>query len=325
MTDINLIKEPISKELKEFEKYYKDSLKGENFLLKAITEHIYRRKGKQLRPSFVLLSAKLNGEITDKTYAGATLIELLHSATLIHDDVVDNSNYRRGFLSLKALWGSKIAVLVGDYLLSKGLLLSIDTDNVDLLKITSEAVKEMAEGELLQIEKNRKKSITEDEYIEIISKKTAALLGASGAIGAKSVGCSDETVDKMKSFGIYIGLAFQIKDDILDISQAAKTGKTFGNDIREGKKTLPYIKAYESCKSRSEIRRTKKILAKKDKDEEDIKEILEFINKYHGIEQAYKTMYEFKSRALSILDSYNDTEIKKAMTAFIDYTIERKK
>ncbi len=243
MSKLNEIKLPILDDIQKFEHYFKESVKSKVPLLDIITNYIVRRKGKQMRPMLVFLSAKMLGEINESTHNAAALIELLHTATLIHDDVVDESYIRRGFFSVKALWRSKVAVLVGDFLLSKGLLLATKNKELKLLEIVSEAVKEMAEGELLQIEKTRRLNITEDIYFDIISKKTATLIASCTASGAESVGADEETIKKMKEFGYYAGIAFQIKDDLFDYKRSNLTGKPTGNDIQEKKMTLPLIHA----------------------------------------------------------------------------------
>jgi octaprenyl-diphosphate synthase len=323
MVNLETIRQPVRNELKQFDVFFNDVLRNDHPLLKYITNFILRRKGKQIRPLFVLLIAKLNGEINEKTYLGASLIELLHSATLIHDDVVDDSDLRRGFFSLKSLWGNKIAVLVGDYLLSKGLLLSINNNITDLLEIVSEAVKEMAEGELLQLKKSRLLDFQEEDYFEIIRKKTAMLIAASGSIGAKSVDADENTIKDMKNFGTYIGMAFQIKDDNLDI-QKINTGKSFGNDIRENKITLPLIKAFQNADPKDKRLIIRKISNKK-KNNKDIYEIINFITKYKGIEQAELILKQYIQNAYEILDNYKDSEVKKALKDFITYNINRKK
>ena len=242
MIRLEEIKKPIEKEIQEFEPRFRASMKSRVSLLDKIMHYIIKRKGKQMRPMFVFLSAKVFGQTTDSTYRAAAMIELLHTATLVHDDVVDDANMRRGFFSINALWKNKIAVLVGDYLLSKGLLLAVENEEFDLLKIMSNSVKEMSEGELLQIEKARKLDITEAVYYDIIRQKTATLIASCCASGANSVGVSSETVEKMRLFGEYVGIAFQIKDDLFDYGSDGKTiGKPTGIDIKEKKMTLPLI------------------------------------------------------------------------------------
>src|SRR5665213_447583 len=241
MSSITEIKSPVAAEMELFEKKFRDSMKSSVPLLDKITQYIVRRKGKQLRPMFVFLSAKLCGEVNDSTYRAASLIELLHTATLVHDDVVDDSNERRGFFSVNALWKNKIAVLIGDYLLSKGLLLSLDNDDFHLLKLVSNAVREMSEGELLQIEKARKLDINEEVYFDIIRKKTASLISSCCACGAASVTTNEKTIEQMRAFGEAVGIAFQIKDDLFDYGDGSNIGKPTGIDIKEKKMTLPLI------------------------------------------------------------------------------------
>ncbi|MEO0404369.1 MAG: polyprenyl synthetase family protein, partial [Bacteroidota bacterium] len=241
MQTVAQIKAPISEEMKHFEAHFKESMKSKTPLLDKITHYIIKRKGKQMRPMFVFLSAKLCGGITDASYTAASLIELLHTATLVHDDVVDDAHLRRGFFSINALWKNKIAVLVGDFLLSKGLLMSVEKKQFRLLELVSEAVQEMSEGELLQMEKARKLNITEDIYFEIIRRKTASLIAACCASGAASAGVSEEVIEKMKQFGTYVGIAFQIKDDLFDYGGGENIGKPTGIDIKERKMTLPLI------------------------------------------------------------------------------------
>ena len=262
MVSLNQIKTPVKEELNEFEKYFHDYMKSHVSLLNIITRYVLKSKGKQMRPLLVLLSAKLIGKVNISTFHAASLIELMHTATLIHDDVVDESYQRRGYLSVNALWRNKISVLVGDYLLAKGLLLAIDNSEFELLRTVSDAVKEMSEGELLQIEKARKLDINEDLYFEIIRKKTAMLIAASSAGGALSAGANPEETLRMKTFGESLGIAFQIKDDLFDYSAGNKTGKPAGNDIREKKVTLPLIFALKQATS-SEKRKILKIVASK--------------------------------------------------------------
>ncbi len=249
MSELKLIREPIQKELEEFEEHFKTVMKSSVPLLDVITNYILRRKGKQLRPTFVFLTSSMLGGINTSSYTAASMIELLHTASLVHDDVVDESYERRGFFSLNALWRSKIAVLFGDYLLSKGLLLSVERQEYELLKIVSEAVREMSEGELLQLRKSRKLNITMEEYYEVIRKKTAALIAACTASGATAVSKDEDIIARMKAFGENAGVAFQIKDDLFDYNRNGKIGKPTGNDIKEKKMTLPLIYALQQCPS----------------------------------------------------------------------------
>jgi octaprenyl-diphosphate synthase len=324
MAVIDKIKAPIDVEMSKFEDIFKSSMKSKVPLLNIITNYILRRKGKQMRPMFVFLAAKLNGTINENTYTAASLIELLHTATLIHDDVVDESYERRGFFSINALWRSKIAVLMGDYLLTKGMLLSIDNKTYDLLEIVSEAVREMIEGELLQIKRSVNMKITYEQYFEIIRKKTATLIASCTACGAKSVGCDDETVKKMKQFGEYIGVAFQIKDDLFDYQSKGLIGKPTGNDIKEKKLTLPLIYALENSTflERRHIRRT---INKNNTNSEKIKTVVDFVISKGGLDYTSKMMYEYRDKAIDMLASYPDSEVKNSLIELVNYTIERNK
>ncbi|MEN8889911.1 MAG: polyprenyl synthetase family protein [Wenyingzhuangia sp.] len=319
------IQQPIHIEMAAFEDKFKEAMSTMVPLLNRITYYIVRRKGKQMRPMFVFLIAKMvsNGKFTEKTYRGAAVIELIHTATLVHDDVVDDSNKRRGFFSINALWKNKIAVLVGDFLLSKGLLLSIDHDDFDVLKLISIAVREMSEGELLQIEKARRLDITEDVYFEIIRKKTATLIAACCGIGATSVGANQAEVDKMRLFGEYIGVAFQIKDDLFDYSEA-QIGKPTGIDIKEQKMTLPLIHTLNNCdtKERKWIINSVK---NHNKDKKRVKEVIQFVKDNGGLEYTTNKMHEYKNKALTILNSYPKSEYKESLLTMIDYVVERKK
>lgn len=322
MSAIDNIIAPIVAEMKEFEPFFRSNLKTNVPLLNTITNYILRRKGKQMRPMLVFLSAKLFNNVNVSTYTAASLIELLHTASLVHDDVVDNSNIRRGVFSVKALWKSKIAVLVGDFFLSKGLLISVENNAYDLLKIVSEAVKEMAEGELLQLEKARKLNITEEIYYEIISKKTAALIAACSACGSKSAGCDDETVKKMKEFGKNLGIAFQIKDDLFDYQEKDIFGKPKGNDIHEKKITLPLIHALNASNSsaKSKILR---IISKSKKNQNDINTVVKFVTENGGIEYTKLKMTEFKKKSEDLLKDFPENPAKKSLLEYVDYAINR--
>ena len=277
-----------------------------------------------MRPMFVFLVAKMvsNGKFDERTYRGASIIELIHTATLVHDDVVDDSNRRRGFFSINALWKNKIAVLVGDFLLSKGLLLSIDNDDFDILKLISVAVREMSEGELLQIEKARKLDITEDIYFEIIRQKTATLIAACCGIGAASVGSPSEEVEKMRLFGELIGIAFQIKDDLFDYTDA-KIGKPTGIDIKEQKMTLPLIYVLNNS-SEKEKKWLINSVKNHNKDKQRVKEVIAFVKEKGGIEYTTKKMEEYQSRALEILNIYPTSTYKDSLLTMVNYVIERK-
>jgi len=324
MKPVEQIKLPIKNEMELFEEKFKESMLTKVPLLNRITYYIVRRKGKQMRPMFVFLVAKMvsEGGFDERTYRGASVVELIHTATLVHDDVVDDSNRRRGFFSVNALWKNKIAVLVGDFLLSKGLLLSIDNEDFDLLKLISIAVREMSEGELLQIEKARKLDITEEVYFEIIRKKTATLIAACCGIGAASVGANQETVQQMRKFGECIGIAFQIKDDLFDYTDD-KIGKPTGIDIKEQKMTLPLIYTLNNSSEKDKnwiINSVKK----HNKDKKRVKEVITFVKENGGIEYTIAKMNDYKNRALTILENYQKSPYKDSLIQMIDYVVERK-
>ena len=320
------IKEPIREEMELFEQKFRNSMSSKVALLNRITYYIVNRKGKQMRPMFVFLVAKMlsdDSKVSERTYRGASVIELIHTATLVHDDVVDDSNKRRGFFSINALWKNKIAVLVGDYLLSKGLLLSIDNGDFDLLRIISVAVREMSEGELLQIEKARRLDIVEDVYYEIIRQKTATLIAACCAMGACSVQPEQpELIEKMRLFGEYIGMAFQIKDDLFDYTEDA-IGKPTGIDIKEQKMTLPLIYVLNTCTEKEKqwlINSVKKY----NKDKKRVKEVIAFVKTHNGLEYATAKMKEFQQKALNILNDFAASPYKEALTLMVNYVIDRK-
>ena len=322
---INLkdIQDPIASEMLEFEKKFRASMKSNVLLLDKIMSYIVKRKGKQMRPMFVFLSAGVTGQISESTYRGASLIELLHTATLVHDDVVDDANYRRGFFSINALWKNKIAVLVGDYLLSRGLLLSIDNGDGDLLKIVSEAVKEMSEGELLQIEKARKLDITEAVYFEIIRQKTASLIASCCAVGACSSGAPEDQTKLMKTFGEKVGMAFQIKDDLFDYGND-EIGKPVGIDIKEKKMTLPLIYALNNASwsdKRSIIYSIKNQSHKPGK----VAEVINFVKASGGIEYARQVMDEYYADACKILEEFPASAYRTSLSQLVQFTIERTK
>jgi len=321
---VNKIKQPIAAHMEIFEVKFKDSMKSTVPLLDKITNYIVKRKGKQIRPMFVFLSAKCLGEINDSTYRAAALIELLHTATLVHDDVVDDSNERRGFFSVNALWKNKIAVLIGDFLLSKGLLLSLDNDDFRLLKIVSNAVKEMSEGELLQIEKARRLDISEEIYFDIITKKTATLVAACCACGAVSVNANEETIQKFKEFGTLTGIAFQIKDDLFDFGTDELIGKPTGIDIKEKKMTLPLIFALNNS-TWNEKRKIINIIKNHNTESDQVKKVIDFVISKGGIEYANKIMNDYKDKALAILKNVPESPSKESLEALIKYSIERKK
>jgi octaprenyl-diphosphate synthase len=319
---MELAKKVISKELDLFEVHFREAVKSRVALLDRIMEYIVRRKGKQLRPMFVLLSAKLGGEINDASYRAASLVELLHTATLVHDDVVDEANERRGFFSINALWKNKIAVLVGDYLLSKGLLLSLDNKDHRVLQILSTAVRLMSEGELLQLEKSRKLNLDESIYYEIIGGKTASLLASSCAAGASTTFENDSDIEKMQIFGEKVGMAFQIKDDLFDYSSEA-IGKPTGNDIKEKKLTLPLIYTLNNCDAA--LRKKIIYIIKNQNTQKDkIAFVLDAVEKFGGIEYATNKMFAFRDEALSILHSFPASEVREALEELVRYTTDRK-
>lgn len=319
---LDQIKAPIAREMDEFEVKFRASMKTNVFLLDKIMSYIVKRKGKQMRPMFVFLSAGTSGKITDSTYHGASLIELLHTATLIHDDVIDSSNYRRGFFSVNALWKNKIAVIVGDFLLSKGLLLSVDNNEFELLRIVSHAVKDMSEGELLQIEKARRLDITEDVYYEIIRQKTASLIASCCAVGASSSGAPAEVVGRMKQFGEYVGMAFQIKDDLFDYGDD-EIGKPLGIDIKEKKMTLPLIYAL-SKSSWLEKRKIVNIVRNESEKPRKVKEVIEYVKASGGIEYAKESMSRFHQKAIDVLTEMPESIYKKSLVQLVQFTIDRK-
>ncbi len=321
---IEEIKAPISNEMQEFESWFKDSMKSSVPLVDKIMHYIIKRKGKQLRPMFVFLSANLFRPSQEATYIGASLIELLHTATLVHDDVVDDAHRRRGFFSLNALWKNKIAVLVGDYLLSRGLLLSIDNGQFELLRIVSNAVREMSEGELLQIEKARRLDIEEDVYYEIIRKKTATLIAACCACGASSVGESKETIDRMREFGELVGMSFQIKDDLFDYGSSEEIGKPTGIDIKEKKLTLPLIYTLNNS-SFFEKRKLINIIKNHGDKKEKVREAIEMVKEKGGIKYAQEKMFDYRDRALEILHTFPKNESRDSLELLVNYTIERTK
>ncbi|MEO6347918.1 MAG: polyprenyl synthetase family protein [Aquaticitalea sp.] len=325
MKIVEQIKLPIAYEMELFEQKFLLSMSSKVALLNRITTYIVNRKGKQMRPMFVFLVAKMvdNGQVSERTYRGAAVIELIHTATLVHDDVVDDSNRRRGFFSINALWKNKIAVLIGDYLLSKGLLLSIDNNDFDLLKIISVAVREMSEGELLQIEKARQLDITEAVYYEIIRQKTATLIAACCSLGAASVKPNSDDVEKMRKFGELIGMAFQIKDDLFDYGQEA-IGKPTGIDIKEQKMTLPLIHVLNKV-SKNEQKWLINSIKNHNKDKPRVDEVIDFVKRNGGLDYAVSKMIAFKDEALAMLDSYPHSQFKDALILMVNYVIERKK
>jgi len=323
MLTIDQIKAPIASYIEEFEKHFRDSMKSPVPLLNTITRYIIKRKGKQMRPMFVFLSAKVCGEVNQSTHHAASLIELLHTATLIHDDVVDDSNERRGFFSLNALWKNKIAVLVGDYLLSRGLLLSLEHEEYHLLKIVSNATREMSEGELLQIEKARKLDIEEPVYFEIIRKKTASLIASCCAAGAASVGADAETIEKMRLFGEYVGIAFQIKDDLFDYEKNLATGKPNGIDIKEKKMTLPLIHMLNNM-TWIEKRKAMNTVRNHNNEPDKVAELIDKVNKSGGIAYASGKMKEYQQKAFDLLYTMPDSASRCSLEQLVMFTTERK-
>lgn len=321
--DLKQIQAPIATEMVEFEKKFRDFMKSKVTLLDHITNYIVKRKGKQMRPMFVFLTSGMCGGVTDASYRGAALIELLHTATLVHDDVVDDANYRRGFFSINALWKNKIAVLVGDYLLSRGLLLSVDNGDFDLLKIVSHAVREMSEGELLQIAKARKLDITEEVYYTIIRQKTASLIASCCAVGATTSGAGPEVIEKMKVFGEKVGMAFQIKDDLFDYGED-EIGKPLGIDIKEKKMTLPLIYALNNA-SWLDKRHIIYLIRNRNEDKKAVNEVIKFVKASGGLEYANTVMTQYFEEALALLVDFPDSDYKASLEGLVRYTIERKK
>ncbi|MBS1754021.1 MAG: polyprenyl synthetase family protein [Ferruginibacter sp.] len=319
---MNFINDIIGSELKLFEKKFAESVKSDTRLLDAIMKYIIKRKGKQLRPMFVILSAKLHGPINESTYRAAALVELLHTATLVHDDVVDDSYERRGFFSINALWNKKIAVLVGDYLLSKGLLLATSNNDFKHLHILSEAVKQMSEGELLQLQKTRKLNLDESIYFEIIRCKTASLLASACAIGANSTCNNDAITEKMKTFGEKVGIAFQLKDDLFDYGKA-DIGKPTGNDIKEKKLTLPLIYTLNHVDEHTK-RKLVYIIKNENKDKEKVKFIIETVIKTGGIQYAADKMNRYRDEAIEILKSFEQSPVRDALEKLVIFTTDRK-
>ena len=323
-TIVEQIKSPVHDEMILFEQKFKESMKSDVALLDKITHYIIKRKGKQLRPLFVFLAAKMHGEITEGTYIAASLIELLHTATLVHDDVVDDASERRGFLSINALWKNKIAVLVGDYLLSRGLLLTTEKNRVDLLTIVTKAVKSMSEGELLQMEKARRLDITEDVYYRIIEQKTASLVAACCGTGACSVNAGEEMTQKMEEIGKYVGIAFQIKDDIFDYGFSDKIGKPTGIDIKERKLTLPLIYVLNKV-DKSQKKLIINTIKKEKQNPRKIKKIIELVINEGGIKYAEEKMFQFRDKAILLLNEIPDSPSKSSFQQLIDYSINRDK
>lgn len=317
------IKKPINSEMKLFEQKFYESMQSKVPLLDKVTRFIVTTKGKQMRPMFIFLCAKLLGEVNEKTYRGASMIELIHTATLVHDDVVDESFKRRNFFSINALWKNKIAVLVGDYLLSKSVLLSTDNKDYDLLSVISRTIREMSEGELLQLEKARKLDITEEVYYEIIRQKTATLISACCEIGVLSNNSDEISAKKMRDFGTYTGMAFQIKDDLFDYLSSNVIGKPVGIDIKEQKMTLPLIFTLKNC-SENDREYYFKTIKNYNNDKKRVKELIDFVKKSGGLEYAIGVMKDFQQKAKNILNDFPDSQAKISLNLMLDYVIERK-
>lgn len=319
---MNLAQSILKEELIVFEQEFKKAVKSQVPLLDRIMRFIVNRKGKQLRPMFVMLSAKLNGPVNSSTYRAASLVELLHTATLVHDDVVDESFERRGFFSTYALWKAKISVLIGDYLLAKGLLLSLDHNDFRILQLLSRAVKLMSEGELLQIEKSRSLNLSEDIYFEIIRNKTASLLASACAAGAFSTTGNEETAEKLRNFGEKVGIAFQIKDDLFDYG-SEDVGKPTGNDIKEKKLTLPLIYTINNS-DKPTRKKLIYIIKNQNKDAGKVAEVIDIVKKSGGISYAEQKMTAYRDEALAILQDFDNPEIKMALEELVRFTTDRK-
>jgi octaprenyl-diphosphate synthase len=323
MNTLDQIRQPVAVEMELFEDKFRQAMQSRVPLLDRITRYIVKRKGKQIRPLFVFLSAGMMDRVTESTHRAAALVELLHTATLVHDDVVDDAYERRGFFSINALWKNKIAVLVGDYLLSKGLLLSLENKEYHLLEITSDAVRRMSEGELLQIEKARRLDITEAVYFEIISNKTASLIASCCAVGVASVTQEAEMVERARQFGEKVGLAFQIKDDLLDLGNDP-TGKTRGVDIQEKKMTLPLIHALSKATG-SEKKRIIGIIKNHSTNKHKVAEVVRFIHESGGIAYAFQRMQQLQQEAEDLLNGFPDNQFRESLRALVAFTVNRNK
>lgn len=323
MNSVDQIISPIKNEMMLFEKHFKETMQSKVPLLDKITNYVVKRKGKQMRPMFVFLSAKMLGELNEKTFDAAVLVELLHTATLVHDDVVDDANERRGYFSINALWKNKIAVLVGDYMLSRILLLSLEKENTDLLKIVARSVREMSEGELLQIEKARHLDITEDIYFEVIKKKTASLISTCCESGALSVGANSYS-QLMFNFGELVGIAFQIKDDIFDYGSPDKIGKPTGIDIREQKMTLPLIYAINHS-TKENKKELLDIVRNKNEEQNSINRAVQLVLQSGGIEYAHEKMMEYGKKAIELLTEIPESDAKNSLIGLVHFTMNREK
>lgn len=324
MRTLDEIQRPIAAEMKAFEPHFREAMRSQVALLDRVMHYIVKRKGKQMRPMFTLLSARQFGSVSESAYIAASLIELLHTATLVHDDVVDDANIRRGFFSINALWKNKIAVLVGDYLLSRGLLLAIDKGEFDLLRIVSHAVREMSEGELLQLEKSRGLNFSEEVYFDIIRKKTASLIAACCASGASAAGRPADEVERMRQFGEYTGIAFQIKDDLFDYGNGQDTGKPTGLDIKEKKLTLPLIHALRQVEA-SERRWMVDVVKNRNQDDQAVAKLLRKVADVGGIAYAHTSMLAYRDKAIAILRGFPQSESRDALEGLVHLTVERTK
>jgi len=323
-TEIDKIKEPFLKDLEEYDSVFHDIMASNVKLIDTIVKYVVRHKGKRLRPLLVIMSAKLIAKPKYETYLVAAIIELLHTASLIHDDVVDDADIRRGFPSINAVWKNKVAVLMGDYMLSKCLIGATETGKIEVMKILADVSKRLSKGELMQIEKSRKLNISEEEYFEIISNKTAALIGAASQLGAMSTTNDDNTINDLKNYGENLGIAFQIKDDLLDYYGHQKIlGKPVGNDMKDKKITLPLIHAFEQA-NKDEIKKVKKYL-KRGVTQKEIKYIIDFAEKYNGIEYAKNRYLYFANKAKESIKHFPESTVREAMFHFVDYVIQRKK
>lgn len=324
MHHLDEIQRPIEAEMKAFEPHFREAMRSKVALLDRVMHYIVKRKGKQMRPMFTLLSARLFGPVNESAFTAASLIELLHTATLVHDDVVDDADLRRGFFSINALWKNKIAVLVGDYLLSRGLLLAVDKGEFDLLRIVSTAVREMSEGELLQLEKSRNMNFCEEVYFDIIRKKTASLIAACCASGTNAAGRPAEEVERMRQFGELTGIAFQIKDDLFDYGNGQDTGKPTGLDIKEKKLTLPLIHALRSVDDRDR-RWMVDVVKNHNTDDAAVARLLRKVSEVGGIAHARQRMHEYRDKALAILHGFERNEARDALEGLVHLTVERTK
>ncbi len=321
---IEEIQRPIAGEMKAFEPHFREAMRSRAALLDRIMHYIVKRKGKQMRPMFTLLSARMFGPVNESAFVAASLIELLHTATLVHDDVIDGSPLRRGFFSINALWKNKIAVLVGDYLLSRGLLLAIDKGEFELLRIVSNSVREMSEGELLQLEKSRDLNFSEEVYFDIIRKKTASLIAACCASGTNAAQRSANEVERMRLFGEYTGIAFQIKDDLFDYGSGEETGKPSGLDIKEKKLTLPLIHALQNV-SKADRRWMVNVVKNRNDDGKAVARVVAMVREAGGISHAKERMYNYRDLALKELHTFPQNEVRNALEGLVHLTVERKK